>query len=214
MMKSQKSLSSTTTAKKFQLWAESADLDDLKAALTSLNLIYQMRVTTKPLHANQFKQLAAPVDKNKTTVTYYQVEDDDDTIDETLLFLTFVQWWSYYTKWDFSHYFQKVKREVRRPHLNTHCPCCGVKMTQPSVPAPTSLTIDHIIPVWVCEALDYYQGIVDPKNMRVMCFSCNSKRGARITTIADLRKDLGNKVVDAFFRKVNAYLPLTFNHFS
>lgn len=207
-MKLQKSLS---TSEKFQLWAEGADLADLKDALTALNLTYQKRVTTAKLHPNQFRKLKKSTD-NTTTITVYEGEPDDSPIDENRVWLMLIGCFIYKTTLDFSLYLQKMKREVRTGFVGKPCPECGEVMTAPSINAPSMLTVDHIIPVWVCTALEYYHGIVDPKNMRVMCFACNSARGDRIKTISDLRKDLSNKKVDAFFRKVNGYLPLTFSH--
>lgn len=207
-MKLQKSLSNT--GEKFAGWARTAPLDDLKEALTALNLIYQQRVTIKPLHPNQFKMLKPTL--NDTKVQVYEGEADDEPIDDNRVYLMMIGCFIYKTRLDFSLYLQKVKREFRRPYLGSKCPCCGVTMTPPNINAPTMITIDHIIPVWVCEQLEYYHGIVDPKNMRVMCYECNSRRGGQLTTVADVRKDLGDKYVNKFFNKVNAYLPLTATH--
>lgn len=209
-MKSLKSLSNEQVMQRFQQWGEAAPLEDLKAALTALNLTYQRRVTVKPLHPNQFNKLNPLVPD--TLVRHYEGEADDEPINEAQLYGWFVKAFIKQTEIAFSFYLQKVKREVRRPYLNSNCPECGVKMTEPSRHAPTMITVDHIIPVWVCKAVEYYHGIVDPKNMRVMCYNCNALRGGRISTIADLRKDLGNKPVDTFFKKVHDYLPLSYSH--
>ena len=200
---------SLSTSEKFQLWAESAELADLKAALTSLNLIYQKRITIKPLHPNQFKKLNN-VERESVVVTYqHDAEPDDTPIDENRVYLMMIRIFIHNTEYDFGMYLRKVKRAFRAANTITHCPQCRVPMTTHSMSAPTQLTVDHIIPVWVCTKLNYFQGIVDPNNLRIMCFRCNSERGTAIRTISDLRKELGNKRVDAFFRRVNAYLPLT-----
>lgn len=209
-MNSVKSLSSEQVMYRFQQWAEAAPLEDLKVALTALNLTYQKRVTVKPLHPNQYKKLKPHLGDTKITV--YQGEADDEPLDENRLAVLLIEKFMSYTKFEFSMYLQKVKREVRKPFLGTDCPECGVKMTDPGKHSPTMITVDHIIPVWVCTAVEYFHGIVDPNNMRVMCYNCNALRGGRISTIADLRNDLGNKVVDTFFKKVHDYLPLTYSH--
>lgn len=209
------SLQSLSTKQRFALWARDAKLVDLKDALTALNLVYQSRKELT-MHENQQKQMrellaSLPDARSATTIRTYQAEDDSP-IDEQQLMMWLVEAWAYQTKMDFSLYYQKVKREVRKNHYGKLCPECGVKMSSPKDNNSRSLTIDHIIPVWVCKAVDYWHGIVDPKNMRVMCATCNSKRGDKLATIADIRKDLGDKYVDAFFKKVNTYLPSTFTH--
>lgn len=60
---------------------------------------------------------------------------------------------------------KKLRTEIFRKHKAT-CPICGEKN-------PTKLSIDHIIP--------YSKGGTDdPKNLRILCKSCNSKKGVKL----------------------------------
>lgn len=67
-------------------------------------------------------------------------------------------------------------------------------------------TIDHVVPIWLLKAVDVFALIVDPCNFQMCCSKCNQERGERLATVGDIRREVGDKVIDRLFERAGIWL--------
>lgn len=109
-------------------------------------------------------------------------------------------------------YYRRIRTNWLKPRVGQPCYLCGVATTRQPVPAgtrpkPSHITLEHYVPVWFLKAIDVPEGIIHPPNFRVCCHRCNYLRGLRVTTVAELRADVGDELVDKLMAISGVHLP-------
>lgn len=73
--------------------------------------------------------------------------------------------------------------------------------TMKKIKHPSNMaTLDHYVPVWFLKAIGLPEGILYPPNFRVCCHKCNKERDSKIRTVAALRRDVGDELVDTLLK--------------
>lgn len=117
-------------------------------------------------------------------------------------------------------HYKMAKRKFMKENLYQPCYICNRRMSGwlkrydglTNAPLGNAVTIDHIIPLWVVDLLELPMLEFDRRNFGVCCAACNSKRGNELRTIGDVRKDIGDKVIDRLFEKTGKFYPDDYHH--
>lgn len=109
--------------------------------------------------------------------------------------------------------YRKLKQRWVKQHIHEGCYRCGAKL-YPAKEAfgDNMATLDHYVPVWFLKAIKLPEGMIHPPNFRVCCLRCNNQRGKDITTVWQLRRDVGDELVDKLMKFTGVYLDDTYQH--
>lgn len=107
--------------------------------------------------------------------------------------ITYQQWGI----WRWNRYREAKSHFIRETKFVSRCPLCKspIKTRGPK----KNYTIDHIIPIWVIHEYGLFQLEFDHRNWRVICETCNGKRGREETTFDSLT--LNKEVKDRLIKR-------------
>ena len=116
--------------------------------------------------------------------------------------------------------YKLAKRRHMKDNLYKPCDRCGTRMSgwlkryngMTEGPRGTAVTIDHIIPLWLVFALELPKLEFDRRNFSVCCSACNQLRSIACQTVGDVRKELGDQVMERLFDKAGIRLPDEYHH--
>lgn len=117
----------------------------------------------------------------------------------------------------FNGNYRYRNKRLKWLHKNKHkgCYLCGCKVvvhqTTKGVRHPDNMmTLDHYVPVWFLKAIGLPEGIIHEPNFRVCCNRCNYLRDFRVRSVAALRADVGDELVDKLMQVTGVHLPDTY----
>jgi 5-methylcytosine-specific restriction endonuclease McrA len=146
----------------------------------------------------------------KRLIILLDVDDRSLKLDEAFYKHLVLEMGASIIKMNFGLLMHENKRQFRIDNHNALCYLCDSPMSyKPSKggrQSANSATIDHVIPIWILKALDVFQLIVDPRNFQMCCSKCNHDRGTKLVTVGDIRKDLGDKVINSLFNSAGVWL--------
>lgn len=148
----------------------------------------------------------------------------DETIDDPLDMSAYAYIVSRGARHELYRRFSKLYKDAKRKHMkeNLYKPCdrCDSRMHgwlkkydgMTQGPRGKAVTIDHIIPLWLVFTLELPMLEIDRRNFSLCCSDCNGIRSLECQTVGDIRRELGDKVLDKLFEKSGIYLPDHYHH--
>lgn len=116
-------------------------------------------------------------------------------------------------------HYKLAKRRHMKENMYAPCYICGKRMTgwlkrHSGLRGlePTDVTIDHIIPLWLVLLLELPSLEFDRRNFALAHGICNTRRGVELCTVGDIRKEIGDKVLDRLFEKAGKSFPDNYHH--